>query len=124
MAKEENATGSNITDLSAIGGGLIKPVYSQRNMKVYSIQESEIKHISGLNLTATIAFSVGSAFFGFSATIWLEAAFNEKLTDKAQVLVDWGPAAGIVIGVFAFIVGGIALFTRGSILQTIRDESK
>ena len=97
--------------------------YLGRRMKVYPIQESELKHISGLNHIATVAFSLGAAFFGYALAIILEDVFNVTATPEAKVLVFYAPKLLGILGFAAWVLGGIAIRTRGSILRTIREES-
>ena len=104
-------------------GGRIQPLYAERKVKVYSVQESELKHISGLNVMAMASFSVAAAFFGFAASIWLELAFGDPVAEVGKLIAKYGPPLLLVISFCAFVFGCIAIKTRGSILKTIKDES-
>jgi len=111
------------TTISADSGGVMRSAYTVRTVKVYSIQESELNHISGLNIIATFSFSAASAFIGLAVSIWLEVLFNNPVTERAKLIAEYGPIFLIIVGVCAIVIGGIAIWTRGSILATIKRES-
>jgi len=92
-------------------------------MKCYAIQDGELNNISGHNRTATIAFSIGSAFFAAALTIWLESKFNTPVTPEMITLVYWGPKFSLVAGLACYVFAGNALWTRRSIIDTVRKES-
>ncbi len=104
-------------------GCVVTHDYLGRRMKVYPIQESELKHISGLNRIAALAFSLGAAFFSYALAIVLENMFSGTPTPEAKVLAFYAPWLLVALGCASWLFGLIAVRTRGSILDTIREES-
>ena len=54
-------------------------------VKVYPVQESEVKALSHWNRQATTFFSIASALSAYVIGIWTTAVFAEKLTFAGQV---------------------------------------
>ena len=102
----------------------VETVIATRRMKCYAIQDSELKNISGHNRTATIAFSLGTGFLGAALTIFLESKFNSPIENGMEMFVNWGITLSVIVGACCYIFGANALLTRGSIINTIRDESE
>lgn len=67
----------------AVQGAVYKPLHVERKVKIYPIQEYELKSIAMLNTTATICCSVASgAFVYMLSVIWDMAATSDEKTDK------------------------------------------
>lgn len=98
--------------------------YAKREMTVYALNESEVRSISFMNVLAMAFFSLASACATFAIGIRVEAMFQESLTAEAAVLNVMAPP---ICTVGALVFGGLgiwALLHRGSMLKTLREQSR
>ena len=105
-------------------GATVQPVYTKWCPKVYVIPENQLKGLSHFNTQAIIFFSVGSALLTTVISIYVGAAFEGIPNEYAKILtVLIGPILGVISLVF-FCLGGHAIWTKSTILNSIKSESQ
>ncbi len=95
--------------VSSPSGSKIVSVYVGRKVKVFAVHEPELDNISLLNTASLILFSVASFFLSVAARNGL----------NKEIVID----STIWVSLVLYILGGIALFFKKSILKRIKDES-
>lgn len=89
------------------------PVHVGRDVKIFAVQESELKNLLKLEFLAHILLSVGGIFLGVGATEF----FREfKVTGVAGLAV--------VAGVVLFGAAIYSIKTNESVLDVIKKESR
>jgi hypothetical protein len=92
-------------------------------VKQYLIQEHEIGSISSANGEASAYFAAASAVASIAVSIWIAAAFADKMPPEGSVLTHFGAPFGMAVALF-FAIMGIRAKSRGNaIWKTIREES-
>ena len=100
------------TDKEEPGASFV-PVQATRKVRVIPITEQEARSVDQQHLMASAALSFGTFFFGMLANVWL-----------AGTAWDWHMAVIlIVVAIASWPFGGWLLWTRRSLLETIRRES-
>jgi hypothetical protein len=99
------------------------PLYQERRVKQYLVQETEISAISAAGGAANAYYALSTFTGGIAATIGITAAFTEKLPPEGVALYHYGvPILGVLA--LVFLIMGIAATVRShSIWETIRRES-
>lgn len=106
-----------------VAGASVQPFYVQRTMKVYAINEHEVQTLSSLNAQATVFFSLGSFFLSAALGIWTNAAFATEPSAMSQVANMFIAPGCLVVAVAFMILGWVAMRSRNSTWQTIKNES-
>ncbi len=67
---------------------------------------------------------VGSGFLGIAITLYVDAIISGTLNRSAEELVHYGVPISLILSVLSFVIGGIELYRKGSLLDKIRSKSK
>jgi len=73
-----------------------------RTMRVYPVNESDVRLLAQNNFVGSLFSSAGGALLGVGINIHVNAAFYEKLAPQAQGMVG-------AVEPFCFVVGGILM---------------
>ena len=109
--------------VSTPSGGLVKPVYSEREMKCLTVTESELKQIGLANLGVTVCVGIGSAFFAFGLDVFKDSLLASDIPASALVLTQYVQPMCLVMGVAFYLVAGLLYFWRKDMIGLIRRES-
>ena len=104
-------------------GATFRTLHVERAVRIYPIQEGELKNISAMNGLALIFFSIGSGLATFALGLITDAAIEGSLTDSARALVTVVVPMCVVLALGAFGIGIWALRTKSSDLKRIQEES-
>ena len=91
-------------------------------MKTYILTEGELSELATLQGTATVSFSLGSAFCGAAFSVMLSLALAVGVQadiSQAWAVVKWGL---FVASATAFAVGAVFFFKGRSRLAKIKEE--
>lgn len=91
---------------SAMQGSKVDPVYTRRKMKMFLLNDGEVRTISILNMQATVFFTIASFFASAGLGIYTNAIFYEKLSPAGQVAWNIAAPSLLVLSV-AFLVLGV-----------------
>lgn len=121
--KDKNSTIDTIDTNNPPSSGIVNPIYSQRNMKIYSITDNELTQIfsneNDIKVFDSILYSCGSIVSTLILTIITEGwvAINSK-------------GIFIVVSIFCIIIAIITFFfskkkkeTKKQIIDNIKKES-
>ena len=115
--------GGGTLNFESSKGALVVPHYVGRKMTFYAIQENEMKASSFANTLVMISFSVASGLLTLGIGIRIEAQFQNTISPTGLVL-DGFVAPGLwIASLIGYVVGGLALHYRSSIIRTIKRES-
>lgn len=104
-------------------GGVVKPIYSEREMRCLTVSESELKQIGLANFGVTIFAAIGSALLSFGADLFKDStlsAGNDQAAVKMAAAVD---TLCLIGGVVCFLIAAALWWWRRDMIQTIRKES-
>ena len=104
-------------------GGLIEPVYGKRQMRCYSVTESELKQIVLANLGITVTASLGSFFLALALDVYKDTLLAESVLDLAQVVVSYVQPISLVVGLSLWAFSGLLMWWRHSMVDLIKKES-
>ncbi len=109
--------------LGGVVGGTVRATYTERNMRYFSISESELKTIGLANLGQNFFLAVGSGLLAFSLDIFKDTTLAENVPTKAAEIAGYAQPILLFIGL-AFYVGaaGVWWWRRGMV-KTIKNES-
>lgn len=96
----------------------------KRTVKIYSIQEFELRSVTRLNAIILIATSTGAALLTYLMGLGTEALMQETISPTGWILLKVvGPICGVLcMGCFG--IAGWAYKTRKTDLDQILEESK
>ena len=118
----ENRDQFNIS-AEAFSGGIIKPLYSERQMKCYTVTDEELGSVSVWNAQTTTFISVGAFILSLGIGFLVDGLFTESLTAVGQLLqMVVGPICVLLSGVF-FYLGWQARRTRKNLVDKIKQQS-
>ncbi|MGX7875992.1 hypothetical protein ACVDG5_027740 [Mesorhizobium sp. ORM6] len=102
----------------------IKLVIGSREMRCYTVTDSELKQLGLANLAISATFGIGSALFGFGLDIFKDVEMSPSLPASAQTLAQVVQPLCFYVGIafWAFSVG--LFFWRNGMLSIIKKESK
>ena len=109
--------------VSTPSGGLVKPVYSEREMKCLTVTESELKQIGLANLGVTASVGIGSAFVAFGVDIFKDSLLAEQVPETARMLTDYVQPLCLVMGVAFYVIAVLLYVWRKDMIGLIRRES-
>ena len=83
-------------------GAFLHTTHTERNVKVYAVLETELRHISFLNTLSTILFSIGSFFLAGAISILVNWIAQVNSTELGKTVLS-----------FLVVLGGLALLCYG-----------
>lgn len=102
---------------------MVKPIYVERKVTYYAINEEEMHSLSFSEELRTSLFSIGSALCSIAIGIWTNAVFQEKLSPEAIVLSKFFGPILVLLGIVA-IIGGLKFSRqRSKLIDKIKRES-
>ena len=105
-------------------GSQLDPIYTRREMMLYSVNETEIATISNFNDQSTLGFSIGSFFLSQAIAISITSSFAEKLTPAGDLAVLYGVPFFGLAGVAGIVWGWLAARRRGKFWNEIKNSSR
>ena len=111
-------------DIRGTTGSIVHPQYVERDMTFYAVPEHELRSISMMNTLAIFFFSGASSFLAFFAGIRVEVSLQDPVTPQAAAISATAEPICIIGAIVCGLLGGWALVHRGSMLKTIRNESR
>lgn len=109
--------------VSSPSGGLVKPVYSEREMKCLTVTESELKQIGLANLGVTVCVGIGSAFLAFGFDIFKDVMLTDDVPESAILLTQYVQPLCLGMGFVFYLVAGVLWWWRRDMIGLIRRES-
>lgn len=88
-------------------GAFLHTTHTERNVKVYAVIETELRHISLLNTLATILFSIGSFFLAVAVSIIVDWTLQVESAELGKTTLLFL----IVFGVLALLCYGFGIGT-------------
>lgn len=107
----------------AASGGIVKPVYSERQMRCLTVSESELKQIGLANIGVTVFASIGSALLSFGVDLFKDTALEPTADQAAASMADAIEKLCIGGGAVCYIVAIALWIWRRDMIKTIRKES-
>ena len=125
MESNDRANGAGVKpdNLTVPQGSTVQMFYVQRAMRVYALPESELKSVSLMNTLASVFFSVASGLFSLAVGIWINSLFQIEMSSAGEILAKAFAPLALFLAMVSGALGIWALYTRGSTLKTIQDES-
>jgi hypothetical protein len=110
------------SDTEPSRGAFYQPTHLVRAVKIYPIQESELRTLSMFSTIVTVVASIASLAFAFALSVWWDVMQSK---DIAATKLGYGVlvVCGVVI-LGCVGVGAWAIMERKSQLQTIISESR
>ncbi|MGO9991327.1 MAG: hypothetical protein ACLPTF_02285 [Steroidobacteraceae bacterium] len=105
-------------------GATITTVYVERQVKAFSVFETELDVLSSLNAQATVFFSVGSAFITYAVGIWTNSSFATQLTPEGKLANEFVAPGLVFISIVFYSLAIMAWWKRRRTLGDIRRQSK
>lgn len=118
---EELAKGVKATEKP--NGSTVEPIYSARQMRCYSVTESELRQIGLANLGITAFSTIGSACLAFWLDIFKDTVLAESIPEAAQIAISYVEPLLLVFGVGFWIVAGLGVLWRHKMIELIKKES-
>ena len=104
-------------------GTRFRTLHVQRTLRVYPIEEGELRILSSMNSLALIFFSVGSGLLTFAVGLIADGILEGELTQSARTLLQVvAPMCG-VLAFGSYAVGVWALRNRRSELNRIEEQT-
>jgi len=103
-------------------GSSIENIYISRSVEVAPVFEHELEAIASSSFTASLWQSCSAGLFSFAVGIFVNAVFQDKLTDLAYTLTWRIAPASIVFGVVCFVVALVTGRKGSRTLQEIRGK--
>ncbi len=121
--RANNGNNSDAIDTKPIG--YVTPVYTKRNMKIYSVPESELDTLSAINARGTIFFSTCSFFISTALGFFLSGMYADNLRSNpvGTFIFHYGTIFSLIIALIFLILGVLNYKDRNKTLKTIREES-
>jgi hypothetical protein len=104
-------------------GDPVKLVMSQREMRCYTITESELKQIGLSNIGITGFFSLSSASFAFGLDVFKDTLLAESVPEIAQTIVSYVQPICFFASASFFVFGIITIKWRSDLIALIKRES-
>ncbi len=106
-----------------VPGSTVRPTYTERKMRYFSISESELKTIGLANLGQNFFLAVGSGPLAFSLDIFKDTTLAESVPTKAAEIASYAQPICFVLGlIFYGGAAGVWLWRKGMV-DTIKKES-
>lgn len=116
---QEGGAGGGI-NLSNTTGSTIEPLYTKRQMRAFSVTESELNMLSIINGIAGACFSIGTGLIGLSVDVQQvlqgQTVTLNSVAHSARPLFVWG-------GVIFYALGLLAVLWRHNTLEIIKRET-
>ncbi|HYK77975.1 MAG TPA: hypothetical protein VEU95_00010 [Micropepsaceae bacterium] len=93
-------------------------------MKMYDLNDNEIKMLASWNTETLAAFSVGSFFLSQIVSICLTLAASDQWTAVEQVLFRFGLPCCAAVMIGSYFVGWRLKRSCGEIIQTVKEETE
>lgn len=105
------------------GGGTIAPIYGERRPMMYHLFETEVRSISSLNGEALRYFSIGAFLLATDISIVIADIFAPDLPKIPEPVVHWGVGIIGVLSVLCYGLGGLAVYTKKTVIKQIKAET-
>lgn len=105
------------------GGAILEPVYSKRQIRCYSVTESELKQIGLANLAVTISFGLGSALMAFWLDVFKDQRLSSDVPDGADILFSIIQPMCLWLGLGFWAASVVFWLWRWDMLKLIKKES-
>ncbi|AMY03178.1 hypothetical protein AB0V79_08545 [Mesorhizobium ciceri] len=102
----------------------IRLVMGSREMRCYTVTDSELKQLGLANLAISGTFGIGSAFFAFGLDVYKDTEMAAQIPAAAQAMVGVVQPICLYIGIALWIASGALLYWRHGMLDIIKKESK
>lgn len=106
-----------------LNGSTVDLVYSSRQMRCFSITESELQQISLANIGITASFSFGSALLAFYLDIFKDTVLATEVPAQAQTVIGYVQPVLFGLGLGFWILAAVLMYWRRNMVKLIRDES-
>lgn len=110
-------------DANKASGGVVKPIYSEREMRCLTVSESELKQIGLANIGVTVFASIGSALLSFGVDLFKDNTLTPAANPSAAAMADAMEKLCLGGGLVCYIVAVVLWFWRRDMIKTIRKES-
>lgn len=114
---------SAVAKTEGLEGSRVEPVYQNRQMKCFSITESELQQINLANLGVTGFFSMGSGLFALWLDIFKDTKLSENVPAETVEILSWVQPLLLFSSISLFIFGFLIVLWRRQMLTIIKNES-
>ena len=90
---------------------------------MYHLFETEVRSISSLNGEALRYFSIGAFLLATDISIVIADVFAADIPKIPDPVVHWGIGIIGVLSVLCYILGGLAVYTKKTIIKQIKAET-
>jgi len=104
-------------------GSIVRPSYSERTMKCYTITDSELKQIGLANVLVTAFSAIGSAFFAFGVDVFKDSQFVDAVPARAQILTQYVQPLCFFLGIALWLSAAAVWWWRRDMIALIKKES-
>ena len=108
---------------SSLHGPAIKTIYTERQVRAFTVLETEFQSLTSLNVQTTVYFSLGSALLSFGLGIWVNAIFYTTLAPIAKLAAVYIAPLFLVLAVVFYGLGIAAYLRRRTALRSIGNNS-
>lgn len=106
-----------------VNGSLLKPVYSHRQIKCFTITDSELQQIGLANIGITGLASIGSAFFAFWLDIFKDTLLSQSVPENAKIVLSYVQPLCLIMACTLWIFATVIYFWRKRMIDTLKRES-
>lgn len=106
-----------------LNGSTVELVYSTRQMRCYSVTESELQQINLANISISASFLFGSTLLAFYLDIFKDTVLATEVPLQAQTVISYARPILIALGIGFWVFAGVFLFWRRNLVKLIKDES-
>src|SRR5271163_470713 len=85
----------------AVEGASVQVQYAKRIMRMYAINENEVRNIASYNSQATVYFSLASFLLSATVSIYANAIFYTDLTAAGQLAEKYVAPILVVVAIFS-----------------------
>ena len=119
----DDSLASGVQKTEGLNGSTVEPLYSARQMRCYSVTESELQQINLANIGITASFSFGSALLAFYLDVFKDTVLATEVPAEAQAVIGYVQPVLLFLGAGFWIFAGVLLWWRRNMVKLIKDES-
>ncbi len=114
---------TGVEKTEGVNGSTVEPLYSSRQMRCYSVTESELKQIGLANLGITAFSSIGTGMLAFSLDIFKDTVLAGGVPESAKVALSFVQPVLLIGGIAFWVFAIFAIFWRRDMIKIIKHES-
>ena len=105
-------------------GSIIRPLHSERAVRCFIVQETELEILTYVNNKAAGFLSVGSFFVAVAASIVVSWAYSGTPNDTASAMTQVGLPCSVLLAVVMFWLAWLERRSRTAMIDRIKQESR